>query len=391
MEDHEQHVGGEHRRGRLGLADHDPLGQHQLALVVDLGHLLGHAVPDVERAEVLRQPAPTLHVDDQPGGGVAARRPQRVVQGVAGCPSDNAGRLLPALLLKGLHRVGQRIVVDILLAAGRSGDAQALAQQGDVGMRLAGLELRSRRNAHVRGIDLRLHAACRQHGLPQPLELRMLRMQPAQVGIDRIGDGERRDQRLRIVDRRVLVEQLADRARVEPAAARMPPVLHDGEADLDLDIGQHLERGRAVDGRHLVVGRAQAPVVGLAQLGDGILGALGEAGAAGPYGLPVALGIERRQRREVFAASGAGLRQRGRQTFAHQGDDGMHLGSRAWLGRLGRGTRCGGRPLRAVLGRQRVRPFAVRGPGIETDGGNGLLGFGLAPAGCREGGNEGQR
>ena len=33
MEDHEQHVGGEHRRRPSGLADHDPLGQHQLALL----------------------------------------------------------------------------------------------------------------------------------------------------------------------------------------------------------------------------------------------------------------------------------------------------------------------------------------------------------------------
>ena len=65
MEDDGAHVGREHRRRRVRLADDDLRRMDDLALLEDPRHELRHVVPDVELAQVLRHPAPALHVDDQ--------------------------------------------------------------------------------------------------------------------------------------------------------------------------------------------------------------------------------------------------------------------------------------------------------------------------------------
>ena len=61
---------------------------------------------------------------------------------------------------------------------------------------------------------LGLGGARGQQGLAQALELRVLGMQVAQVGVDRVGGGDGQHQRLGIVDGRLLVEDAMDRQRV---------------------------------------------------------------------------------------------------------------------------------------------------------------------------------
>ena len=227
----------EDRRRRAGLAHHDLLGQHRLAVLEDGGHLLRHAVPDVEGAEVRRHPAPALQVDDQP--------------------------------------------LDILGRLGGGGRCV-----------------------------LGLGGARSQQRLAQALELRMPGVEVAQIGVDRIGGGNRQHQRLGIVDGRLLVEDAVDRQRVHASAARMPAILQDGEAELDLGFRQRLGGRRCLRQRRQIEGRRlQAPVIGFADLAHRLRGPGREAILAGPDRLAGMLGIERHKSRMVVPIAGvAGLR-----------------------------------------------------------------------------------
>ena len=61
------HLVGDDRRLLVGLADHHPGGVHELAVSHHPHHELGDVDVDVELPEVVRQPAPALHVqEDQP-------------------------------------------------------------------------------------------------------------------------------------------------------------------------------------------------------------------------------------------------------------------------------------------------------------------------------------
>ena len=66
MKDNELHVGREDRRRRVGSADDNLLSEDDFSLVDDPGHLLGHAVPDIEVAQIVRHPPPSLHVGNEP-------------------------------------------------------------------------------------------------------------------------------------------------------------------------------------------------------------------------------------------------------------------------------------------------------------------------------------
>ena len=78
MEDHKLHVRAHLRRRRARLADDDLLGQDDGAVLVEARQLLRDVVADVERAEVVRHPAPALQVDlnalDRLGAGVGLAR-----------------------------------------------------------------------------------------------------------------------------------------------------------------------------------------------------------------------------------------------------------------------------------------------------------------------------
>ena len=101
----------------------------------------------------------------------------------------------------------------------------------------------------VSGVGPGLAVATRgQQGLTQFLELGVLGLQAAQISVCAVVCRNRIHDRARIVDLRLLVDDPADRVRVEPPTARVPGVFENGEADLDLDVGERF-RGCAGGGR----------------------------------------------------------------------------------------------------------------------------------------------
>ncbi len=134
------HVCGESWCRRRGLSNHDLLLKHHLAAVVDAGELLGDAVPNVELAEVLRHPAPALHVDENalPLFVVAAAS-GALVQGSAEFAVDNACNFEAVFFLIALHRFEQDRVVRRLAHAPLRLNGQTLAYQGNLRMFVAGL------------------------------------------------------------------------------------------------------------------------------------------------------------------------------------------------------------------------------------------------------------
>src|SRR5262245_61957205 len=58
------HLVGDYRRLLVGLAGDDPRGVYGLAVLDHAQHELGNVDGHVKLAEVMRQPAPALHVDE---------------------------------------------------------------------------------------------------------------------------------------------------------------------------------------------------------------------------------------------------------------------------------------------------------------------------------------
>src|SRR5262245_888717 len=211
----------------------------------------------------------------------------------------------------------------------------------------------------------------------------MLWMQTTQIGVDRVGDGDRRDQGLWLIDGRLLIEQLADRARLQATAARVPSILQNGETDLDLCVGTRVHcGGAAVDRGNVIVARAQAPIVGLAQLADGLLGTPGQPAVAGPHRQSVALGVESRQRRIVFPIASAALARSDGKALTHQGDNRISLSGGLGLSRSGWSARCRRGFPWPLAGRQWIGPLAIGRAGIKADRRYGLLWLALAPGGA---------
>ena len=79
-------------------------------------------------------------------------------------------------------------------------------------------------------------------GLPQPLELLVLWMHAAQIGVCRFGCGYPFQNRFGIVDVGAPVDNRAERCGIEPAAAGMPRIFQHRKAQLDLGLGRSLMR-----------------------------------------------------------------------------------------------------------------------------------------------------
>src|SRR5204863_8921481 len=129
--------------------------------------------------------------------------------------------------------------------------------------------------------------------------------------------------------------------------------------------------------RHVEGGRLQPPVVGLANLADGLRGTRSEAVLAGPDGL-ACTGIESSKPRVVLAIAHAAAGSWCCQALTYQGQDRVHL-----LGRLGFGdgrcTGCGGRWPIDLGRRERVGRRPSRGPGVEVERAGRFTRGGLAP------------
>ncbi len=205
------------------------------------------------------------------------------------------------------HRILHLEVVGVLGAA-RHLQAQPLAQQCDVRMLAADLEVGPVRQAHTGRVRLhrlrrsQVSAAGLQQSLAQLLELRVPGIEVAQIVAGRLAGGHGLQHDLWIAERQLDVDVLADLRRVQATAARVAGVLEGGEAELDLGAGQRVRRCGARRQLRQLEGRGlQPPVVGLADLGHGVLGLGGEAVARHPQQGLVARGIECGERGAVLA------------------------------------------------------------------------------------------
>ena len=245
-------------------------------------------------------------------------------------------------------------------------------------MLLPRLDRRTGGDLHRRRGVVGLDAACGQHRLPQALELRVLGMQIAQVGIGGIRGRDGLHQGLGIVDGRLLVEQAADRRRVEAPATGVPPILEDGEAELDLGVGQRLGCRRCFRRcRHLEGGRLEPPIIGLADLGDGLRGTRRKAVLARPDGLAAALGVERREPRVIPLIDRVVAGRCRSQSLTDCHDDRVNLGGRLGLCRGDRRTGRGRRGAVHLGGRERIG--RSRGACVQTQRMRRFAGRALAP------------
>ena len=112
------------RRRRAGLADHDARRPDRRVVVVDAQREVRDVQHHMGLAEIARHPAPALHVghDDDVVALVAL-----AVEGVDRLLRQPAGRRQALLLLELRDRVGERLVVEQIVAHRRQ--AEPLAQQ----------------------------------------------------------------------------------------------------------------------------------------------------------------------------------------------------------------------------------------------------------------------
>ena len=123
-------------------------------------------------------------------------------------------------------------------------------------------------------------------------------------------------------------------ARVEAPAAGVPPYFSTARPSLisaSASISNDAALSDSAGTSKSAARRPQSSALRSSAMAS--LARCGQAAAAGPYRLPVALGIERRERGVVLAVAGAALDRRG-ETFAHKRDDGMNFGRRLRLRRL---------------------------------------------------------
>ena len=125
----------------------------------------------------------------------------------------------------------------------------------------------------------------------------------------------------------VPVDDIAERWRVEPAAARIASIFQHGKAQLDFGIGQGLRLcARARSCRELERRSVQSPVVRAADFLDDLQSIRGEAIPRGPDGLAFLRIVIGGQSRRILAAF----------AFASIRKTGKNLGGdRVWLGDRG--------------------------------------------------------
>ncbi len=238
------HIGGESRRWPRGLTDDDLVGMDHPVALDDAREELRHVVPNVELTEIRRHPAPALHID-----------------------KDAIDRCIAALTLK------RRLTTDI---RARAFDIDGwIPTVGTLQLRHRAPQLCPVGDLPFLGVrpllapaSLCLGATQLQEQLAQPLELLVLWVQCAQVGIGRIGGGKAGENQRGWMNGRRVVQRLR-RARwiTDAATARVACVLEDREREFDLGLGGGLGRrfcrGRLREGE---IAAAQSPVVGSADL-----------------------------------------------------------------------------------------------------------------------------
>ena len=180
-----------------------------------------------------------------------------------------------------LHRLEHGLVEFVRVRAG--GNVEPLSQQRDLLVLDAEFEHRSGRNDHHVGLRLLdLAASELEQLLPERLELRLVGLEAPEIGSGVGADGDRFQHLRRIGKRKRRIEILAQPQRLDAAAARVFGIVEHGIADLHLGIGKPVARlgigGVEAGGiGQGVIGGGEAIIVGLADLGHDLLGALGQA------------------------------------------------------------------------------------------------------------------
>ena len=200
-------------------------------------------------------------------------------------------------LLKFLDRVGQRLVVDVVVA----GQPEPLAQLRNAIVLCADP---GRRSIGNRGLA-RCHLAAaqlRQLSLERNV-VRRLRLVAGEQGSDVLGLGDRAEH----VGRRrrlQLIENVAADTRPMHASDRgVMRVGDDRRGEPHLGIGERRRIGRGREVRHRIVGRIEAVGVDLAEISHGFLGAGVDLAVGDPERRVVARGIERLERRAILLAA----------------------------------------------------------------------------------------
>ena len=134
----------------------------------------------------------------------------------------------------------------------------------------------------------------REIRLAQAFELRMLRMQAAQIGVGLVGEGRRLDDAARVQQLRLAVEVTAETERVGASAAGVACVFQNGETERYLGVGNLLagELGALHERRKAIGGRIEPPIAGTADLRMDGPGRRVEPGRGDPHGFVLELTIE---------------------------------------------------------------------------------------------------
>jgi hypothetical protein len=183
--------------------------------------------------------------------------------------ADDAVGPHAVLLLEGHDSGLQPVIVEGLVGGlaggGRQPHLQALAQQGDLRVELPGRDaaaIGDTDNARCRGPGAQLEIL-----LAQLLELRMLRVQAAQVGVGLAGCRDLLDHILGVDKLRLAIEIGAELScRIGDAASAR--ILECRQRQGHLGVSQRFDARRGSNGRNGKVLRLEAPIVGLAEFSD---------------------------------------------------------------------------------------------------------------------------
>ena len=144
-------------------------------------------------------------------------------------------------------------------------------------------------------------------------ELLVLGMQGLEIGIWRPRGGDLRQDDLRIAQRRSLVEQAAELARVQATSASEAGIFQNGEIELDLRDGLFIRAGRQIScGRKLESSDIKTPIIGFLNLEQSTLPLGRETHIGDPQRYGTATSIKGFKRGEIYCVgitAETGIRQ----------------------------------------------------------------------------------
>ena len=269
---------------------------HQRKRVVRHVH---HDISVFVVAELARQPAPALHVDEHGVDRIVRLAVYRVAAGVERGDGIGAGHAVGVEIGAGLERLDRFdhvVVIERVVLVAR--DVEPFAQRDHARVLHAGAQHAAFRHAHRRGLlagglgDLSAVRAQRGEFGLERLEAGLRRV----VAVERLGDvggvGDR-GQHLGRLGRHALEGNVGrDAARVDAADLRVARIFQHRGGEMQLGCRQVVRRRRRGEIGRMIIARHQAVGRNLTEEGDGRLGARVDLAVAGPERLVVALLVE---------------------------------------------------------------------------------------------------